>query len=225
MTASVAAAFQPDPVLLRRLFEDNLARRQHEFGDTDPRTAQAARDLGHFLQRASDLPAARRALAEAVRIDDKALGPTAPATLEDVADLAAISPAARAAPLFARAAESPDPTVAGPALSSLAALRKSAGDRTGAAALLRRAVTKAEAIEGPNGQTVALVLNALAAVTPTEEAIAALERALAIDARLLGPRGARTLQDARSLAALLRAAGRSADAAVLERQYPSAASH
>ena len=205
--------------MLRRLFEEALARREHEFGPSDPRTAQAARDLGLFLERSGDKPAARRALAEALRIDGAAFGESAPQTLEDAAALAAISTAAQAEPLLRRAAESPDPTVAGPALSSLAAIRKASGDRTGAAALLRRAVSQAEAVDGQDAPIVALVLSALAAVAEPAEAMAALRRALEIDRRSLGPRNARTVQDVRSLSALLRQAGRAAEAAALEREY------
>ena len=71
-----------------------------------------------------------------------------PRALEDAAALAQISPTAEAEPLYRRAAESSDPSIAGPSLSALGGMRKAAGDRAGAAALYRRAVTKAEAIEG-----------------------------------------------------------------------------
>jgi hypothetical protein len=36
-----APAFQPDLVILRRLFEESLAKRQREFGSADPRTASS----------------------------------------------------------------------------------------------------------------------------------------------------------------------------------------
>lgn len=217
--ASVAPAFQPDAAMLRRVFEESLARKQREYGEMDPRTAQAARDLGLFLERGGDLAAARRALAEAVRIDEKVFGPAAPQTLADAADLAMILPVAQAAPLLARAAESPDPAVSGPALSAWAEIRKAAGDRSGAAALLRRAVIQAEAVDGKNGTMVALILNALAAVAPPEEATAALRRALEIDQKALGPQNGQTLRDARSLAGLLRRSGHDTEAAALERQF------
>ena len=122
--ASGASALQPDTGMLRHVFEESLARRQREYGEMDIRTAQAARDLGLFLKRAGDLPASRRALAEAVRIDEKVLGPAASETLADVGDLALILPAAQAAPLFARAVESPDPAVAGPANPTLGRRQK-----------------------------------------------------------------------------------------------------
>src|ERR1035438_3614240 len=142
--AAMASAFQPDTAMLRRLYEEALSRRQLEYGAADARTAQAARDLGQFALRVGEKPSARRALAEAVRIDEKAFGPAAPQTLEDVATLASLSPPAAAEPLLRRAVESPDATVAGPALTSLAELRKAAGDRAGAAALYRRALEKAD---------------------------------------------------------------------------------
>src|ERR1035437_2261549 len=88
MGAAIAGlAFQPETTMLRRVYEENLARRQRDYGAGDARTAQAARDLGLFLNSGGDTASARRALAEAVRIDDKALGRTAAQTLEDVAAL------------------------------------------------------------------------------------------------------------------------------------------
>ena len=190
-----ACAYQPDTASLRRLFEEALSRRERDFGGADARTAQAARDLGLFLCRSGDGLSARRAMANALRIDEKALGVSAPQTLEDAATLASVSPRAEAEPLLRRAVESPDPMVAGPALTSLADLRKAAGDRAGAAALLRRAVEKAEAIDGKDGPTVALVLNALALVVEPKEAIVLLQRALAIDRQKLGRQSDQTVRD------------------------------
>ena len=120
--------------------------------------------------------------------------------------------------LLRRAAESPDPIVAGSALTSLAEFRKAAGDAASAAALLRRALEKADAVE-KDGPTVALILNLLAQVAPQKEAIAMLQRALSIDERKLGRENAQTLQDVRRLAILLRAGGQAAEAAKLERQF------
>jgi tetratricopeptide (TPR) repeat protein len=197
-----AVAFQPESAGLRRVFEDNLARRRAEFGAADARTAQALRDLGLFLLKEGDRPAARRALAETLRLDEAALGRSAPQTLEDAATLAGISPAAQAEPLWRRAAEATDASVAGPALTSLAAVRKSAGDLAGAATLYRRAVEKAEAMGGRDSPLVALILTQLALVAPAEEAVAALRRAVAIDQRALGPQNAQTVAAARALAAL-----------------------
>lgn len=206
MAAAAFLAFQPDVAALRKLYEDALARRQQQYGDSDARTAQAARDLGLFLCRSSDAVSARRAMTNAVRLDEKALGANAPQTLEDVAALASVTPAAEAEPLLRRAAESPDASVAGPALTNLAGMRKQVGDRVAAAALLRRALAKADAME-KDGLTSALILKLLAQVAPAKEAISALEQALAIERLKLGPAHPQTLQDERSLAALQRAAG------------------
>lgn len=222
---TVLEAFQPDIAIVRRVFEEGLARRQREFGDADLRTAQAARDLGLFLERVGDTAGARRTLQQAIRIDEKAAGPEAEVTLQDVGDLAAISPPALSSPLLLRASKSSDPTVAGPALSALANIRKAAGDRAGAAVLLRSAVTQAEAVDGKEGPMVALVLNSLAAVAEPEEAVASLRRAVDIDRRALGPKHARTLQDVHTLASLLRRLGRAGEAAALEQEFTSALSH
>src|SRR5277367_6326672 len=100
-------AFQPDMPAIHKLFEDALQRRQQEYGDADARTAQAARDLGLFLCRSGDASSARRAMSNAVHFDEKALGASAPQTLEDVATLASVSAPAEAEPLLRRAAESP----------------------------------------------------------------------------------------------------------------------
>jgi hypothetical protein len=223
--APVAQAFQPDSAALRKLFEDALARRQQAYGDADARTAQAARDLGLFLYRSADKPSARRAMANAVRFDEKALGPSTPQTLEDIATLASISPPQEADPLLRRAAESPDPSIAGPALTSLAAMRKAAGDAAAAATLLRRAVEKAEAAEGKDSVTVALVLNVLAQVVPAKEAFPLLQRALAIEERQLGAQNQQTIEDARKLANMLRAAGQPDEAAKLDRQFKISPPH
>jgi tetratricopeptide (TPR) repeat protein len=223
LAAIAAFAFQPDTAMLRRVYEEALARRQKEYGAADARTAQAARDLGLFLERAGDKAGARRSLAEAVRMDGRALGENAAQTLEDVAALAFVSPPAEAEPLLRRVAESPDPTVAGPALSTLAQMRRAAGDRAGAAKYLRRAIEKAEAIEGRDGQTVVLLLKLLGQLVEPAEGVALFERALAIDRNVLGATHPKTLADVRSLADLLRRIGRPADAAALESGYKSGA--
>jgi hypothetical protein len=75
-------AFQPDGAVVRRVFEEALARRQREFGVGDPRTVQAVRDFGLFLRANGDAAGARRTQAEAVRIDQSSLGAAAPQTLE-----------------------------------------------------------------------------------------------------------------------------------------------
>lgn len=58
----VALACQPGTAMLRRVYEEGLARREREYGAADPRTTQAARDPGLFLERAGDAAGARRAL-------------------------------------------------------------------------------------------------------------------------------------------------------------------
>src|SRR5262245_30101269 len=106
----VLLALQPDPASLRRLFEENLARTEKQYGSGDVRTAGAARDLGLFLKKAGDLTGARAALARAVK---------AQGTLADVAELAALSPAEEAEPLWQRVAASPDPGLVSRALAAL----------------------------------------------------------------------------------------------------------
>ena len=223
--AAAAPAFQPDTAMLRRLYEEALSRRQREYGSADARTAQAARDLGLFLLSAGDKPGARRAMADAVRIDEKAFGVVAPETLGDVATLASVSPPAEVEALLRRAIESPDATVAGPALTTLAELRKAAGDRAGAAALFRRALEKAEIVDGKDGPTVPLVLNMLALVVEPKEGVLLLSRALEIDKAALGPGHPQTLRDVRKLASLLRETGRTSEAAQLEQQFKAGPSH
>lgn len=200
--AVTSLALQPDIGVVRRVFEDALARRVREFGATDARTAQAARDLGLFLRANGDATGARRALAQAVRIDEGGLGASAPQTLEDAFALATVSPPAAAEPLLRRAGESPDPVVAGQALSTLAGLRKSAGDLAGAVTFFRRALAKAEQADGPNGETAELILNLL----------------LPLDRQTFGPRNPQTLHDARRLVDLYRTTGRPREAAALEQQ-------
>ena len=200
-------AFQPDRTMLRRMFEESLRRRTLEFGRNDSHTAQASRDLGLFLQRNGDAAGARRVLTETVAIDEVVFGKSAPQTLEDASALAAVSPPALAGPLLQRAAESPDAAVAGPALSTLADLRIAAGDRPGAAAYLRRALEKAESVEGKDGTIVALILNTLALNLEPKEGVACLERALQIDRAKLGERDPATMLTELNLSKLLLAAG------------------
>src|SRR4051812_16308594 len=88
----LAFAPQPDSAALRRIFEDALHRRERQYGITDARTAQAARDLGMFLAREGDAADARKALAEALHADEAELGASAAQTLADAAALAAVSP-------------------------------------------------------------------------------------------------------------------------------------
>ena len=205
-------AFQPDRTMLRQMFEESLKRRTQEFGRNDPHTAQASRDLGLFLQRNGDVTGARRVLTGTVAIDEAVFGKSAPQALEDVSALAAVSPPALRGPLLQRAAESTDAAVAGPALSSLAELRSAAGDRAGAAAYLRRALEKAETVDGKDGTIAVLILNALALDVDPKEGVAYLERALQIDRARSGERDPGTILTEVSLSKLLLAAGRVDDA-------------
>src|SRR5450755_531943 len=188
LSVAVALAMQPDPASLRRLYEDGLARRERQYGLSDARTARAASDLGLFLRELGDADGARRALAEALTIDEKALGPNARATLADAGDLASISDPAASEPLWRRAAESPDAAIAARALSSLGELREAAGDRDGAVPFYRQAQSKEEVSSGREGARVAVRLNALALALGPETGIPLLTRAVAIDRRVWGER-------------------------------------
>ena len=205
MLAALLLAFspQPDAALIRRIFEEALARREKQFGAADARTAQAARDLGGFLGRQGDAAAARAALAEAVRIDEAAFGPSAPETLQDVAQLAALSPPQQASPLWRRASEAADPAVAVGALMALGAAQAASGDGPGAASFYRRAVARQEAATGAESEPVAVCLNALAQVIEIPEGVALLHRALAIDRTALGPQHPQTATTEANLAGLL----------------------
>lgn len=198
-----ALAMQPDGAVLRRIFEDALARREQQYGAADARTAQAARDLGMFLGRQGDARAARAALLEAVRVDEAAFGPAAAQTLADVAELAAVSPPADTALLWSRAAESADAKTAARALIALGEAQASAGDRPGAAAYYRRALAKQEIATGRDSEPVAVCLNALAPMVEVKDGITLLERSLAIDRRVLGARHPQTATTEANLAGLL----------------------
>ena len=200
--------------MLRELFEQALMRRKEEYGAADPRTAQAARDLGLFLRSQGDSAGARDALAEAVRIDEKSLGPAAAQTLADVADLAGVSGPGQAEPLWRRAAESPDGEVAARALAVLGQSRETASDSAGAAKLYRQALDREEAA-GPDSARVAVRLNALARVVDLDEAIALLDRAVNISRRRLGPRHPETATLELNLAGSLLKAGHADQAAQL----------
>ena len=203
-----ALALQPAPAMLRRLFEQELARRKQESSDFDARTAQAARDLGMLLGMQGDAASAQHALAEAVRIDEKAFGPMASQTIADVAELAGVSPASQAEPLWRRAAGSPDAAVAARALATLGQMRANSGDAAEAAKFYRQAVAKEEAASGPDSLRSAVRLSALARVVSAPEGVGLLERALAIDRRRLGARHPQTATVATNLAELLVAAER-----------------
>ena len=201
-------ALQPSTAMLRRLFEQELAHRKQEYGDLDARTAQAARDLGMFLGMQGDAAGAQHALAEAVRIDEKAFGSLAPQTIADVAELAGVSPAGQAEPLWRRAAGGPDAAIAARALATLGQMRANSGDTAEAGKLYRQALAKEEAASGPDSLRSAVRLSALARVVSASEGVGLLERALAIDRRRLGARHPQTAAVAANLAELLLASKR-----------------
>lgn len=208
MGLTAASAMQPDPAMLRRLYEEMLAKRARQYGLADARTARAASDLGLFLKEQGDADGAGRALAEALRVDEAASGPSAPAALADAAELAAISPQPAAGLLWRRAAESPDPSVAARALAALGEFREAAGDHEGAAALYRQALAKEEAASGKEGARIAVRLNALALALGPEKGVPLLTRALAINRRAYGERHPETATTEANLSGLLLAAGR-----------------
>ena len=201
-------AWQPSPEMLRRLFEEEWRRNKEEYGDDDIRTAQAARDLGLFLRGQGDASGSRDALAATVRIDEKTLGPTAAQTLADVTELARVSAPQQAEPLWQRAAGSSDAKVAARALAFLGQLREIAGDPAESAKFYRRALVKEEQSSGQESAQVAIRLNALSRVVDLPEAIALLDRAVAISRRRLGADHAETATLELSLAGLLLKAGR-----------------
>jgi tetratricopeptide (TPR) repeat protein len=174
---------------------------------SDPRTAQAARDLGLFLRSEGDTSGARDALAEAVSIDEKALGPAASQTFADVAELAGVSASGPAEALWRRAAESPDAKVAARALAVLAQLREASGDPAGAVKFYRRALIQEEVASGRDSARVAVRLNALSHVVDLAEGIALLDRAVDISRRRLGARDPETATLELNLAGLLLKAG------------------
>jgi len=183
-----ALAFQPAPAMIRQLFEEELARASARYGATGVQTAQAARDLGLFLVRQGEVPAARAALSQAVHADESAFGPAARQTLADVADLAAISEAVQAVLLWQRAAGSADAATAARSFSALGDLRAGAGDRAGAIQYYRRAMQREEAVGAGNELRVAARLNTLAILLDSRAAVPLLERAHRIVASRVGRR-------------------------------------
>jgi len=195
--------------MLRRLYEDALEQRRKEFGVSDSRTAQAARDLGLFLSRQNDQPGARSALAEALHIDEKAIGATAAQTLADTADLASVSSPVEAEPLWQRTARSANARVAARSLIALGGIHAAAGDRVGGAEYYRRALVKVEISDGKDSARTAIVLSALAQMVELQEGIPLLQRALSINRRALGARHPETATTEANLARMLLNAGRS----------------
>ena len=211
--SSVAAlALQPDPAVLRGIFEDGLARKQEQYGVFDARTAQAARDLGMFLARHGEQKDARNILDQVVRIDEKVFGAAAPQTLADVAELADLTSTPQAEALWKRAAEAADAAIAARAFAALGKLHALSDDRRGAASYYRRAIVKQEAATGKSSAAVALDLNVLAKLVDSVEAVPLFERALAIDRQTFGSKHAETATTAANLAGLLADTPRNAEA-------------
>jgi tetratricopeptide (TPR) repeat protein len=205
-------AWQPDPAMLGRLYEEALERKKQEYGASDARTMQAARDLGLFLSKHGPAAGARKVLTDVVRLDESALGPAGAQTLTDVASLASVSPPAMAEPLWRRAGESSDPAVAARAFAALGQLREAAGDPPGAAGFYAQAMAKEElALQQANTieekARLAILMSGVAQVLgqiaePTQGA-AVLRRALAIDRSVLGPRHPETATTQANLAGVL----------------------
>ena len=212
LLAAVAAWAQPDTNVLRQVFQENLARRQRQYGPTDFRTVQATRDLGLFLAEIGDLPGARRTLNDIVRIDEMAVGAAARQTLEDAAALARISPAVEAEPLLVRVADSTDPALAVSALSALAGFRKAAGDKDGEIELLRRALTKAEMVDRGDGPNVAIVAKELGRIVLPKECADLLQRSLDAQRHQFGARSPVVASTEIELTGMLLAAGREDEA-------------
>ena len=183
---AAAASAQPHPEQLRDLYRQHLAEQQHEYGEFDARTAEAARDLGLFLRAHNDSQSAHDAFTRAIAIDEKVFGPDARRTLADVADLASVSPIADAPQLFERAAKSSDPAAASRALVALGEMSASQGDSERAARYWRQALNRQDAA-APDSANAAMILNVLAQVVDPPEAIPLLQRALALDRKLYGP--------------------------------------
>jgi tetratricopeptide (TPR) repeat protein len=210
---AIALFLQPSPAMLRSLFERELAEQQARYGESDARTAQAARDLGLFLVREGDPRSGRAALETAVRVDEKLFGRAARQTLTDLAELASLVPPAEADPIWRRVAASPDGEVSARALGKLGDSRQQAGDRTGATKFYRQALARQESASGADSVRVASRLNALALAVEGEEAIALLERAIRITTIRLGPRRLETASIQMNLAGRWMAAHRAARAA------------
>ena len=194
---------QPNPASLPRIYEEGLDRRIEQYGVEDTRTVQAARDLGLCLKLRGDLDAARQTLGRTLKIDEASLGPKALETLKDAAELASISPPGEAAPLWLRASESPEPGVASTAFAALAGLHGAAGDREGAAAYYRRALTAEQSASGPLRLRMAVHMSALAMTVQPEEGIPIMQRALQINRDTLGLRHPETATTATNLAGML----------------------
>ena len=213
MVVSITLLFmQPDPAMLRQLYEEELKRTISQYGVSDRRSVQAARDLGLFLSKHDQTAAAERVFSEVVRMDVAAFGSGGKQTLADVASLAAVSQPPKAEPLWRRASESSEPETAARALAALGQLRESAGDQAGAAGLYRQALVKQEqalreATTNLDRTRLVVSLSAIAQVlgqlVEPPEGIAALRRALDLTRTVLGVRHPETATLQANLAGVL----------------------
>jgi tetratricopeptide (TPR) repeat protein len=178
--------YQPDPAMLRQLFEREVQRHP---------TAQAARDLGLFLARNGDPQGAHNALAQAARLD--------PRSLDIAFDLALVSPAGEAKSLLEKVATSSDAALSARAFETLGHLHDATGDKAAAIENYRHALALTEK---------ANVLEALAADLDPGQSIPLLQRALAINRRELGARHPQTATTEANLAGALLNAGRADEA-------------
>jgi Tfp pilus assembly protein PilF len=205
-------AWQPDPAMLGQLYREALERKRQEYGASDARTVQAARDLGLFLSKQGAAAGAQQVLAEVVRLDETRFGADAKQTLADVAALANVSTPRQAEPLWLRAAKSPEPKVAARAFAALGQWRETAGDQAGAARYYRQALANEEAAlrqaaTTPEKADLAILLSGVAQVlgqtVDPVEGTAVLRRALAINRSLLGARHPETATIEANLAGVL----------------------
>lgn len=205
-------AWQPDAGMLAKLYEDALARRKQEFGASDVRTIQAARDLGLFLSKQDNAADAQKVFTDVVRLDENTLGSKANQTLADVASLAYVTPPLQAEPLWQRASQSSDFAVAARALAALGQLRETAGDSAGAAVLYRQALAKEEAALSQATTVrerarlailIGGVAQVLSQIVDPPEGIATLRRCLAINRNVLGARHPETATIQANLAGVL----------------------
>ncbi len=202
---------QPNPAMLRELYQQNLANQQRQYGDFDRHTAGAARDLGLFLRNYGDPAEAHQALSKAVAIDEKVFGVDDRRTLADVADLASVAPFDEAFRLFERAAKSSDAAAASRALVALGEASASRDDRAGAAKYWRLALARQDAAN-PESRASAMILNVLAQTVQPAEAIPLLRRALLLDRTLFGIAHPEVGAVDQLLAAALLATGKTAEA-------------
>lgn len=215
----VLLAWQPDAVALRRVFEEALARREAQFGRTDARTAQAARDLGKFLALEGDRAAAVVALRRVVEIDEVVAGAEDERTLSDVAELAGLTGEPG---LWERAATARDGVVAARALDALGAMREARGDAAGAVQAYRQALAREVKASGATAAKVAVRLNALALAVGPQEGVGLLQRAVTINRTALGTKHPETASTMTNLSGMLLASGRVAEAVQLGTQAVTA---